>query len=61
MIFNTPFICDWGAIMRLKQEQIDKNNQKENNNFKPHNYRVCEKLLVSDQKANKCKDLYKGT
>ena len=39
--------------MRRKQEQIDKNNQKVNNNFKPHNYRVCEKLLVFDKKANK--------
>ena len=42
---------DWGAIRRRKQELIDKNNQNENKNHKPHNYRVCGKLLVRNKKA----------
>ena len=36
MILNTPSISDWGAIMRHTQELIDRNNQLENKNRKPH-------------------------
>ena len=53
VILNTPLISDWGSISRCKQELIDKNNQNENKNLKPHNYRVSEKVLVHNKKENK--------
>ena len=46
MILNTPFVDYWESSRRCKQELIDKNNQHENKNRKPHNYRVCEKVPV---------------
>ena len=36
MILNTTSIAYWGAIVILKQQLIDKNNQKINKNRKPH-------------------------
>ena len=51
MILNTTSIAYWGAIVILKQQIIDKNNQNENIYIKPHIYRVCEKVLVRDKKA----------
>ena len=38
MILNTPFVADWEAIRLHKQKAIDKNNQLENKNSKPHTY-----------------------
>ena len=53
VLLNAPLLDDWGAIRRRKQELIDKNNQNENKNHKPHNYRVCGKVLVRDKKEKK--------
>ena len=50
MILNTPLISDWGAIMRYKEELIDKNNRNKNKNHKPRDYIICEKVLVRDKK-----------
>ena len=55
MILNTPFVTYWKSIMRHNQELIYQNNQNKNKNYKPHNYRVREKVLVRDKKANKYK------
>ena len=38
MILNTLFIYYWESIRRRKQLRIDKNNQNENANQKPHKY-----------------------
>ena len=53
MISNTPFVADWEYIRLRKQKIIDKNNQLENKNSKPHIYRIQEKFLVRNKKANK--------
>ena len=58
MIINTPFISDWEGIRLRKQKITDKNSQIENKNCKPHIYRLREKVLVRNKKANKCKEPY---
>ena len=60
MILNTPFISDWEAIRLRNQKPIDKNNQLEDKNCKPHTYRIRNKLLVRNKKANKYEELYVG-
>ena len=50
MILNTTSIAYWGAIVILKQQLIDKNNQKINKNRKPHIFRVRVKVLVREKK-----------
>ena len=60
MVLNTPFIAEWGYIRLRKKNIIDKNNQLENNNHKPHTYRIQEKLLVHNKKANKYEETYVG-
>ena len=60
MIFNTPFIADWGDIRQHKQKLIDKNNQLENKNPKPHTYRIGDKLLARNKKLNKYENTYIG-
>ena len=52
-ILNTPFIAHWGAIMLRKQKIIDKNNQIENKNRKPHTYKIRDKVLVGNKNSNK--------
>ena len=39
-LLNTLFITDWGAIMRRKQQLIDKNNQLGSKTRKLHTYIV---------------------
>ena len=53
MILNTPFIAHWEAIRLRKQKIIDKNNQLENKNRKPHTYIIRDKVLACNKKANK--------
>ena len=52
-ILNAPFVADWWAIRLRKQKIIDKNNQIGNKNCKPHIYRIRQKILVRNKKANK--------
>ena len=49
MILNTPYIADWGALRRLKQQLIDKNNKTKYKNRKLHSYKVPEKVLVHEK------------
>ena len=51
MIINTPFIAYWEAIRIHKQNIIDKNNQLENKNRKPHTYIIREEVLVHLKKS----------
>ena len=50
MILNTPLVVYWESVMRRKQQPINKNNQNENKNRKPHYYTVREKVLVCKKK-----------
>ena len=56
LILNTPFIVDWVSIRIHKQKIIDKKNN--NENHKPHSYKVCEKILGHKKIANKYKNTY---
>ena len=49
MIFENPFIVYLEAVVIRKQQPINKKNQNENINHKPHYYTVREKVLVCDQ------------
>ena len=60
MILNTPFIADWEAIRRRKQELIDKNNKNENAKRIPYTYRVRQQVLVRNKRANKYETPYIG-
>ena len=60
MILNTPFVVDWESIRLGKKKIIDKNNQIENKNRKPHIYRIQDKVLVRNKKSNNYKELYVG-
>ena len=60
MILNTPLIVDWEAIRKFRGKLIDKNNQIENKNSKPHRYRIRDKVLVRNKKSNKYKEPYVG-
>ena len=51
MILNTPFVADMEAIRRRKKELIDKNIQNKNKNCKLHNYVVCEKVSLCNNKS----------
>ena len=50
MIINTPFIVDLGSISLRKQKLIDKQNQIENKNRKPHTYIIWNKVSVRKKK-----------
>ena len=60
MILNTPFIADWEAIRLRNQKIIDKDNQLENKNRKPHIYIIRDKVLVRAKKSNKYEDPHVG-
>ena len=51
MILNTPLLVDWEAIRLRKQNIIDKNNQIENKNCKPHIDRIWDKVVVRNKKS----------
>ena len=53
IILSTHLIYEWEDIEWRKKELTEKNNQKENNNLKPHNYIVCKKVLIHNKKAKK--------
>ena len=60
MILNTTLTADWEAIRLRKQKIIDKSNQIENKNRKPHIYIIRDKLLVRNKKENKYEEPYVG-
>ena len=53
MILNTHLITDWEAINLRNQKIIDKKNQLEDKNCKPHTYRIQEKVSVRIKKNYK--------
>ena len=59
-ILNNPLIEDWEDIRLHKQKIINKNNQLKNKNRKPQTYRIRDKVLVRNKKANLYGDLYVG-
>ena len=52
-IFNIPFKANWDAIRQRKQDIIDKNNEKENQKRKPHQYKVGDLILVKNYSKTK--------
>ena len=60
MILNTPFIADWEDIRLSKQIIIDKNNQLENKNRKPHTYIIRDRVLVCNKKVDKHEKPHRG-
>ena len=52
MILNNLYITDWEAIRRRTKELIKKRTEIKQE-FKLHNYRVFEKLLINDKRVNK--------
>jgi len=60
MILNTPYIADWTAIKARKQDLIRKNNLIKNSKRIPHQYRVGDKVMLENHRANKYEQPYKG-
>ena len=60
MILNTPFRENWGAIRLRKNKIIDKINQLENKDCKPHIYIIRNKLLVQNKNSKKYEEPYVG-
>jgi len=49
MLLNVKFIADWEMIRLRKQEDVDKNNARENSLRVDHDYHIGDKVLVTDQ------------
>ena len=60
ILLNTPYIADWVDIGLRKQKIIDKNNQLENKNRKPHTYIIRKKVFLHNKKENKYEDPFIG-
>ena len=59
-IFNTPLVAGWEAIMLRKLKIMDRNNQLEDKNRKPHTYITQDKVLVHNKKVNKHEEPCEG-
>jgi hypothetical protein len=60
MILNVQHQADWTAIKRRKQELIRKNNIIENSKRIPYLYRVGDRVLLENHRANKYETPYLG-
>ena len=60
MILNTQYLADWTVIKARKQQLIRKNNIIENAKCIPHQYKVGDKVMLENHRANKYEQLYKG-
>ena len=49
MLLNAKFIADWEMIRLRKQEDVDKNNARENSLRVDHDYHIGDKVLVTDR------------
>ena len=49
MLLNVKFIADWEMIRLRKQEDVDKNNARENSLRVDHDYHIGDKVLVTDR------------
>ena len=50
IILNTPFITEWEASGQRKKKPMDKRNQLENKNRKPHTCKIQDKILVNNKR-----------
>ena len=57
MILNIPFVADWEYIRLCKQKIIDINNKLQRKNFKPHTYRIQDKVFVRNKNSYKYEEL----
>jgi len=46
MLFDIPFIADWDEIGRRRQQQVDRDNVRENNRRLPFDYKIGHKCLI---------------
>ena len=64
MLFDIPFIADWDEIGKRRQQQVDKNNARENKKRVPYDYIVGNKVLkineVNGERAPKAHDKNNG-
>ena len=60
MILNMQYLADWTAIKAHKQQLMCKNNIIENTKHIPHQYKVGDKVMLENHRANKYEQLYKG-
>ena len=60
MILNMQYLADWTAIKARKQQLICKNNIIENKKRIPHQYKVGDKVMLENHRANKYEQPYKG-
>ena len=47
MVVNLQHVADWQAISKRKQDQVDKDNARENSKRVAHDYRPGEQVLVT--------------
>ena len=64
VLFDIPFIADWDEIGKHRQQQVDKNNARENKKRVPYDYIVGNKVLkineVNGERAPKAHDKNNG-
>ena len=64
MLFDIPFVADWSAIGRRRQELVDRNNVRENKRRLPFDYVPGSKCLIiseiNGEKQRKALDKNKG-
>ena len=60
MILNTQYLADWTAIKARKQQLIRKNIIIENSKRIPYQYKVGDKVMLENHRANKYEQPYKG-
>ena len=61
MLFDIPYLADWTAIGRRRQELVDQNMQRENARRVDFDYGLGMKvLLINEGKIRKAQDRYSG-
>ena len=60
MIFNIRHVTNWRMIRQQKQNIIQKNNQRENEQIIHHQYRKVEKIILHNCQANNYEEPYNG-
>ncbi len=64
MLFDIPYIADWNEIGRRRQEQVDRNNARENDRRLPYDYVPGSKCLIineiNGEIQRKAKDKHEG-
>jgi hypothetical protein len=58
MVLNVQHLKDWTVIKAHKQQINCKNNWIENSKWIPHHYQVGDLVMLENNRANKCKQLY---